>query len=262
MRIRQIVFAAAELQRSSELIAQVFGLGTPYADPGVAEFGIANAVFSIGDQFIEVISPAGPGLTDTACGRHLQRHGDSGYMLILQTADLDADRARFAALGVRTVWQSDHADIRASHLHPKDIGGAIVSVDQPQPPASWRWGGPDWRVAPGDAGRQCLRGITLRSAQPQALAQRWAQVLGLADPSAQGPGWRLGLGDGFADFTPADDATRGDSVAGFSLAVADPEAVLARARSCGLAVKGNSLALLGAALELTALQPLQPLQSA
>ena len=238
MRIRQIVFAAADLQRSSDLIASVFGLSPPYADPGVAEFGLANAVFSFGDQFIEVISPIRPDPDATACGRHLRRHGDSGYMLILQTADLDADRARFAALGVRSVWQSDHSDIRATHLHPKDIGGAIVSVDQPQPHESWRWGGPDWRVLPGPAGRQRVRGIHLRAHQPQAMAERWAQVLGLAPPDAAGDGWRLTLDAGFADFGVTAAASQPEGVTGFSLAVADPGAVLDRARASGVPVVG------------------------
>ena len=253
MRIRQIVFAAADLQRSSDLIAKLFGLSAPYADPGVAEFGIANAVFCFGDQFIEVISPTRPNPADTACGRHLQRHGDSGYMLILQTADLDADRTRFAASGVRSVWQSDHDDIRATHLHPKDIGGAIVSVDQPQPPASWRWGGPDWRVQHGSAGQQRIRGIQLHSAQPQTLALGWSKVLGLAEPVADSDGWRLAMTDGFAEFMPNNSANAAEGIAGFTLAVADRDAVLARAREGGLVVGGNRLALLGTDLALESL---------
>ena len=27
---------------------------------------------------------------------------------------------------------------------PRDVGGAIVSLDRPLPPASWRWAGPGW----------------------------------------------------------------------------------------------------------------------
>src|SRR3989442_5700509 len=66
-------------------------------------------------------------------------------MVILQTANLRADRARLAALGVRIVWQVELDDIATAHLHPRDLGGAIVSLDQPVPPESWRWGGPEWR---------------------------------------------------------------------------------------------------------------------
>lgn len=264
MRIRQIVFAAQHLAASRDLLAGVLQLPAPFRDPGVAEFGLDNAVFTFGDQFIEVISPTRP---DTACGRHLARLGDGGYMLILQTDDLARERARFDALGVRRVWQADLADISAMHLHPKDIGGAIVSIDEPRPAASWRWGGPDWRVQAGDAGRQRVLGLTLHAREPEALARRWAQVLGLAAPQPlggdqpneqaegqagrQGRAWRLALSEGFADFQPAPGGQ--DAVAGFTLAVADPAAVCARARAAGLAVDGTRLQLLGASCSLVPL---------
>jgi hypothetical protein len=248
MRIRQIVFAAQHLQPARELLAQLFELPAPYRDPGVAEFGLDNAVFCLGDQFVEVISPSRP---DTACGRHLARHGDSGYMLILQTDSLAREQARFASLGVRSVWQADYPEISATHLHPKDVGAAIVSVDEPRPAAAWRWGGPDWQVAPGDAGRQRVLGIHLLATDPQALAHRWAQVLGCPAPLAHGAGWRVALHKGFVEVQATADGA--DRVAGFSLAVADPAALLARAQALGLPVQGQSTTVLGAQIHL---QPL------
>lgn len=241
MRIRQIVFAAHDLARSRELLAGVLQLPPPFRDPGVAEFGIDNAVFAFGDQFIEVISPTRP---DTACGRHLARHGDGGYMLILQTDSLARERARLDALGVRRVWQAEFDDMSAMHLHPKDIGGAIVSLDEPRPASAWRWGGPDAQVQAGEAGRQRVLGLALRVREPGALARRWAEVLARPAPQAQGASWRLALDDGFADFAAAADGQ--DAVGGFTLAVADPAGVCARARAAGLAVEGGQLQLLGA----------------
>ena len=247
MRLRQIVFAAHSLPDGRQALATLFRPAGPFRDPGVAEFGIDNAVFAFGDQFIEVISPIRP---DTACGRHLARHGDSGYMLILQTDDLARERARFAALGVRSVWSSESDDISALHLHPKDVGAAIVSVDEPRPATSWRWGGPHWQVPAGRFGLQRVRGISLQARQPQALAQRWAQVLGLSQPADLGDRWRLALTDGFADFRPAPAGTDVDAVAGFTLAVAKPEAVLARAQEAGLALIGQGFTLMGVELSI------------
>jgi hypothetical protein len=61
------------------------------------------------------------------------------------------------------------------HLHPADIGGAIVSLSAPQPPAAWRWGGADWqhRAAP-----VSVRGATVAVADPEGVAARWTLVLG------------------------------------------------------------------------------------
>ena len=240
MRIRQIVFAARELAPTSQQLSRLLALDAPYADPGVAEFGLHNAVYVFGDQFIEIISPTQDG---TTAGRLLQRRGDCGYMLILQTDDFDRERARLSALGVRTVFEAAYDDIRAVHLHPKDIGGAIVSIDQPQPAASWRWGGPHWKVQSGAAGAQRVVGITLAAADPATMARRWAEVLGLPAPAEHGAMPRLLLDGGWIDFAPAD--ARGEGIVGYALAVADKPAVMARAAELGLAPRGDGFDLMG-----------------
>ncbi|MFO1274232.1 MAG: VOC family protein [Rubrivivax sp.] len=248
MRIRQIVFAAKELQRSAAALRALLALDAPYADPGVAEFGLDNAVFVLGDQFVEIVSPTQAG---TTAGRLIERRGDCGYMLILQTDDFARELARFDALGVRRVWAKDLSDIRAMHLHPKDIGGAIVSIDQPVPAASWRWGGPDWKVQPGRAGEQRVLGVTIGAADPQAMAVRWSNVLGLGAPTAHGATPRLVLDGGWVDFEPA--AARGEGISGYTLAVADRDAALGRARELGLDVACHAVTLCGTRVELRAL---------
>jgi hypothetical protein len=245
MRIRQIVFAARELAAGAARLAALLALDPPYRDPGVAEFGLDNAVFAFGDQFVEIVSPTRSG---TTAGRLIDRRGDCGYMLILQTDDFERERSRFERLGVRRVWSKDLDDIRATHLHPKDIGGAIVSIDQPTPPASWRWGGPHWKLQPGRAGQQRVVGVTVGADDPAAMAGRWAQVLGLGAPVARGVTQRLVLDGGWVDFEPAD--ARGEGISGYALAVAGRDAVLARARELGLAVTCDAATLFGTRVEL------------
>ena len=250
MRIRQIVFAARELAPTSAALAQLLAMDPPFADSGVAEFGLHNAVYVFGDQFIEIVSPTREG---TTAGRMIQRRGDCGYMLILQTDNFEGDRARLAALGVRLVWNRDLPDIRAMHLHPKDIGGAIVSIDQPLPAPAWRWGGPQWRTQPGAAAAQRVTGVSIAAHDPKVMANRWAEVLGLDAPQQQGGRWRLALDGGGIDFVAA--AARGEGVAGFELTVADLPRALDAARALALPVEGNQLTLMGTRLDLLALQP-------
>ena len=245
MRIRQIVFAAADLKAGAAQLGALLGLDTPYRDPGVAEFGLDNAVFVFGDQFIEIVAPTRSG---TTAGRLLERRGDCGYMLILQTDDFERELARFERLGVRRVWAKDLPDIRATHLHPKDIGGAIVSIDQPVPAASWRWGGPDWKLQGGTAAQQRVVGVSVGAEDPVAMARRWAQVLGLAAPAAHGATQRLVLDGGWIDFEPVD--ARGEGITGYTLAVAQRDIVLARAREIGLPVACHAVTLFGTRVEL------------
>ena len=56
---------------------------------------------------------------------------------------------------MRVAWQIDLPDISATHLHPADMRGAIVSLDRSEPYGTWRWGGPGWtgRIGAGAPGR-------------------------------------------------------------------------------------------------------------
>src|SRR5436309_2657557 len=178
VRLRQAVLVAADLDAVSDRLRDELGLRDPFADPGVAEFGLRNAVFALGDTFLEVVSPVKEG---TAAGRHLERHGgDGGYMVIFQVDDLDAARERVRRLGIRVVWQIDLPDISGTHLHPADMRGAIVSLDRPYPPRSWRWGGPAWtgRVGNGAPGR--VVGVTVDVVEPDVISKRWSTVLAIA----------------------------------------------------------------------------------
>lgn len=245
MRIRQIVFTARDLQQGSAALAALLDLDPPFRDPGVAEFGLDNAVYVFGDQFIEIVAPVREG---TTAGRLLERRGDSGYMLILQTDDFARARARLVEHGVRTVFEAEYPDIRAVHLHPKDIGGAIVSVDQPQPASAWRWAGPQWRVQAGRRGEQRIVGVTIAANDPPAMAARWARVLGLDAPVKEGTAWPLALQEGRLEFVAA--GARGEGIDGYTLAVADRRAVLQQARAQGAAVEGDAVVLFGTRVRL------------
>jgi len=177
------VLVASELEPVADALREALGLGEPFRDPGVGLFGLENAVFAIGDCFLEIVSPTQP---ETAAGRYLERRGgDGGYMVMFDLEDLPAARARAAESSIRAVWEIDLPDISGTHLHPADIGGAIVSIDGSKPYGSWRWGGPEWTEQIGTGGATGrLAGVTLAVAEPAAVAARWAHVLGV--PVARG----------------------------------------------------------------------------
>lgn len=203
VRLRQAVLVAAELEPVAEALREALGLGEPFRDPGVGLFGLENAVFAIGNCFLEIVSPTEPG---TAAGRYLERQGgDCGYMVMFDLEDLEGARRRAAEAAVRVVWQADLPDISGTHLHPADMRGAIVSLDESRPYGSWRWGGPRWtgRIADdGAPGR--LVGITAAVIDPAGVAARWAHVLGT--PPADGPESALALDGGQVRFAEAHDA--------------------------------------------------------
>jgi hypothetical protein len=208
VRLRQAVLAAAELEPVAEALRSTLGLGEPFRDPGVGLFGLQNTVFALGDCFLEIVSPTQP---ETAAGRYLERHGgDCGYMVMFDLEDLPAARARAAEGGVRTVWEIDLPDISGTHLHPADIGAAIVSIDGSKPYGSWRWGGPEWTEQTGEGAPGRLAGVTLAVAEPAAVAARWSHVLGvpLSGDGAVGGDAVLALEDAEVRFRPAGEGGR------------------------------------------------------
>jgi hypothetical protein len=176
-RLRQVALVVTDCETTARQLQETFSWREPFHDPGVGQFGLANAVFAAGDTFVEVVSPVRPA---TTAGRYLERRGgDSGYMAIFQMPDLAQARRRVADAGVRVVWTADLADIAGTHLHPKDVPGAIVSLDWADPPQSWRWAGPEWTGRAPSHPRGGVSGLTVEVFEPAGAAARWAEVLGL-----------------------------------------------------------------------------------
>ncbi len=181
VRLRQVVLITNDLPAVTADLESSLGLDAGYADRGVELFGLENRVLAAGDCFIEVLTPV-----STACtgARYLARRGgrDGGYMAIFQCDERDGIRRRVADVGVRVVWQADLEDISGTHLDPRDVPGAIVSLDWADPPESWHWAGPAWQGT--QAGESATRrpggitGLTVAVEDPPATATRWAQVLG------------------------------------------------------------------------------------
>jgi hypothetical protein len=179
--LRQVALVARDCAQVAGELRQAFGWAQPFHDPGVGEFGLTNAVFAVGDTFVEVVAPARP---DTTAGRYLERRGgDGGYMAIFQVPDLAAPRRRLAGLGVRVVWTADLPDMASIHLHPRDVPGAIVSLDWAAPAESWRWAGPSWTGQAPEHAPGGVTGLTIEVSDPSAAAQRWAAVLGISATS-------------------------------------------------------------------------------
>ncbi len=239
MRLRQVALVARDLEPVVADLCAVLGVEVGFRDPGVAIFGLTNALLPIGDTFLEVVSPAA---ADTTAGRWLDRRGgDCGYMVMVQTPDAAADRARMARLGVRVVWSADLPDISGTHLHPRDVGGAILSLDTPVPPASWRWAGPEWtQHVRTDLVREIV-GVEMTHGDPGALAHRWGEVLDRPVRATDGAVWEVALDRGTIRFRGGADA----GVTAVAVSVVDPDAVLRRARERGVATGGAGVRLCG-----------------
>jgi len=146
----------------------------------VAEFGLENHVFAVGDQFLELVRPI---THEAPVRRFLERKGASaaGYMVVLEVDAVAPFSRRAQALGCRVVLGADSDTWSTLHLHPRDMG-SLVSVDHDKG-GGWAPAGPKWRERSRASALGGIAGVTIAAADPDAMASRWAAFLGIPHPS-------------------------------------------------------------------------------
>jgi hypothetical protein len=233
MRLRQIAFVARDLAAAELELTAALKVRRCYRDPGVEVFGLRNALYPVGDQFLEIVSPVEPG---TTAGRLLdKRGGDCGYMALFQTERLAPVEERLAGAGVRIVFDAAGEGIRGLHLHPKDVPGTIVSIDAADDPADWPWAGPDWRDHVDTTAVRGIAGMDITVADPTGAGATWGHVLGVT-PTGDG----LPIDDGVVRFVAPGPDRPGEGLTAIDLVTTDP------------ALAGTARDLLGVTLRFTA----------
>ncbi|MDP3173850.1 MAG: VOC family protein [Phenylobacterium sp.] len=248
-RLRQVALMAGDLGEVSRQLEQMFGVKVGFNDPSLVTWGLINAVFPVGSDFIEVAQPT----ADDAPGRRFmdKRGGDAGYMVIFQAEDAEAHRRRLEAKGVRVIELLEYDDHVAVQFHPKDFGGTLTSIDEARGAADWLSADCHWHPA-GDGWKAARNGDTLGIAavavqhpNPEAVAARWSELLEL--PVIAGPnGPTIQVLDGRIDFVPARGGA-GDGVVGLEIRVPNVEAALKRARDAGLPIDHGAAMIGGVA---------------
>lgn len=231
LRLRQIAMVAPDLGAVEAEVGRIVVADVCYRDPGVGKYGLHNALWALGGTFLEALAPLQEG---TTAGRYMARRGGAtGYMVILDVDDIASVRARLAALNIRIVEDLTVGDEKlhatALHLHPRDTGGCLLSIDRHGPDASmlgsYMWAGAHWhRHASADL---AISGALMTCDDPAATAARWGAILDRA-PARHGEGWRIMLDNGALDFVPNADA-RGEGLAAIRVHGLDSPA-----RTCGL----------------------------
>lgn len=213
MRLRQVAVVATDLEPNRQQFFTLLGIDQDFSDPGVSEFGLHNSVMAIGDTYLEIVSPI---TTGTTAERLIERRGgDGGYMVLAQVEDIKALEKRMEVLKIRQIWHVERQEVSAFHVHPKDIGAAIVSFDEMRPAEDWLWAGPAWRQNKARLA-QSIIGCDIQSADPEQMAARWSAAFD-REATFKGDRFTMSLDDGSAiGFVEAIDG-RGDGVSAFEI---------------------------------------------
>ena len=243
LRLRQIALVAEALDPAVEELQALFGIEVCYRDPGVAHFGLVNALLPLGNQFIEIVAPFRPG---TTAGRYLERRGGAGgYMVITQCDDHSPRRKRVEALGVRIVNQFDTHEFHNLQMHPKDTGGSFFEIDQQLGPRALEYDGPwepaggaDWQKARNTERVARIATAEMQVDDPKKTAARWAQIAELTVVDKPHP--TLQLDNATLRFVPCTDG-RPEGLGGLDIICNDRAAILAAAHARKTRVTGNQV---------------------
>ena len=252
LRIRQIALIARELAPVVDDIRDVFGLEVAYRDPQVKVFGLENAVFPVGNQFLEVVAPIREG---TAGERYLdRRNGDGGYMVICQCDDHAPRKRRAAELGIRKALEHDEPEFRIMQLHPRDTGGCLLEIDEQiganAPDNPWVPAGKNWQAA---VHTDVVRGIAaaeIQTPDPADLASRWGQIVELPVKNDVREQPSLHFDNAKVRFVKDTDG-RGEGLGGVDLVVANRARLLAAAERRGKRVSDDLVNVCGVHFRLT-----------
>ena len=229
MDIRQIVMVSGLRDPIVNDLCELFNFEVAFNDPGVAHFGLENAVIPIGTDFLEVVSPVEE---NTTAGRYLnKRGGDGGYMIIIQVDKFEDSQKLVNEYNIKTVWETDLPKAKAMHLHPKQMGGAILSLDWMEPRESWKWAGPNWEENISGPIKG-IDGVEIQSDDPELMLNTWLKVLGDVERDHEN---KILLDNTWIKFSQATDG-RGPGISAFSLKAENSNEIIERAQNLGFMV--------------------------
>jgi len=254
MRLRQIALVAENLEPALADLTRVLGVKVAYRDPKIIYFGLENALLPFGGNFLEVLAPVKEG---TTAGRYLERRGgNGGYMVILQCPDALAQRERITNMGIRSVYNIDTDEYRATHFHPRDLGNFLLSVDSVKPGEDftdpmcmWEPAGNDWRDFVSTEVVSDMIGAELQTDDPAELASLWSKVLDLPLSESGTDKKEIKLQNGALKFVKDTDG-RGPGVGAIDLKVVDKQRILDAAKACGCSTTDDQVTICGTRFNL------------
>ena len=104
-KLRKIALVAKDMDLVKNQFYCLLGLSDAHVDHKIIQFGLQNIVMSLGDTFLELVTPV---KENTSAERFLEkRGGDGGYMVIVDSLDLEKERKRLETSKMDIVWHEN-----------------------------------------------------------------------------------------------------------------------------------------------------------
>ncbi|MGH2717486.1 MAG: methylmalonyl-CoA epimerase [Actinomycetota bacterium] len=128
-QIDHVAFAVADLEAAIDHYQRVWGLTLAHREV-VAEQGVEEAMFALGESYLQLVAPLSP---DTPVGRFLARRGEGLHHIAYRVGALDEALASLKESGVDLIDSSPRRGSRhtqVAFVHPRANHGVLVELVQ------------------------------------------------------------------------------------------------------------------------------------
>jgi methylmalonyl-CoA/ethylmalonyl-CoA epimerase len=134
-RVDHVALAVSDLGASIEHYQRVWGLTLSHREV-VAEQGVEEAMFRLGDTYLQLVAPLSP---DTPVGRFIERRGEGLHHIAYEVEGIEAALASAREHELVLVDQEPRRgsrNTRVAFVHPRTNHGVLVElVEIPPDPA-------------------------------------------------------------------------------------------------------------------------------
>jgi hypothetical protein len=203
--LRQVGFATLDHDAAVQTAIKLFELGSSFDDPLLEVRQLADFTAPIGPYtYVEVLAPT---TEDHSVARWLRKVGDaSGWVLSTQVPSLAGVRERAAEHNVRVAVETHALGHDIIQLHPKDVGGVLLELDEFLPRSGWFWDDMPAAIA-AQASRTTkadnIVAVDVAVDEPVAMAALWAAIIGIDPPVATGDGAAISFTSRTIRFVPS-----------------------------------------------------------
>lgn len=126
-KVEHIAIAVSDLEAAIEHYTRVWGLVLEHREV-VADQGVEEAMFRIGESYIQLLAPTSP---ETTVGRFIERRGEGLHHIAYEVEDIDAALADLKAAGVQLIDESPRRGSRSrrvAFVNPRGNRGVLVEL--------------------------------------------------------------------------------------------------------------------------------------
>jgi methylmalonyl-CoA/ethylmalonyl-CoA epimerase len=126
-KIEHVAIAVSDLEQAIEHYTKVWGLTLEHREV-VEDQGVEEAMFSLGESYIQLLAPLNP---NTTVGKFIERKGEGLHHIAYEVEDLEASLDALSASGVKLIDEKPRAGSRGTRIafvHPKSNRGLLVEL--------------------------------------------------------------------------------------------------------------------------------------